>query len=83
MSRVKVDLTKINMSEYYQCGKYLISNMCEESYPCGHIIIDTQTCERFEADGLTIFKLLEAEKITDPHFEMYRNGVLFGGDPDW
>jgi hypothetical protein len=60
-----------------------ISNICEESYPCGHDVIDTQTCELFGASGDTIFKLLEKQKITDPHFEMYRNGLLFGSDSEW
>ena len=66
------------MFSYTTYGNYEISNICLESYPCQHYVIDKKTGNKKLLLGTDILALLDKENIkniTDTHFEMYRKPV--------
>ncbi len=57
--------------EWRMVGKYKISGLCLESYPCQHYIWTSDTkCELLY--GTKILNLLEKEGISDEHFNKYK-----------
>ena len=89
MPTEKVDLSTLNLKEYTRCGKYLISNICLQTLPCQHIVINTETLEKTLMSATIIQDLFEAENISNTHFETYGNldgvyyGPLVGGNGEW
>jgi esterase/lipase superfamily enzyme len=59
--------------DYFKVGKYYISNICYESYPCQHHVIEEGYLQPFNYSGLEIYKMLEEEGKTHEHFNSYKN----------
>jgi hypothetical protein len=60
-----------DINSYRTVGKYQISNMCLQSYPCQHSIINTETGETKKMYGSAIYTLLKEDKLSDAHFDEY------------
>lgn len=50
-------------------GDYKISEMCLQSYPCKHGITKLSTNERKLLNGIEIYKILETDGLSHPHFD--------------
>ena len=60
------------MNAHTQYGPYLIKNICLQTLPCQHYVTDTRTGKTTLMLATDVLRLLDAEKITAPHFEVYR-----------
>ncbi len=60
-----------DLNSYRTVGKYQISNMCLQSYPCQHSIIHTETGETKQMYGSAIYTLLKEDGMSDAHFDRY------------
>jgi hypothetical protein len=56
-------------------GKYNISTMCLETFPCQHFVENTETGETYRINGGEIFKMLRDDGLSDNHFNMYKEHV--------
>ncbi len=65
---------------YYKTGNYNISELCLETYPCKHYVMDCDggNCRLLKGDE--IYRLLKKDGIqNDPHFKMYEEGYSLKG----
>lgn len=59
---------------YRKIGKYEISDMCLESYPCQHYIrLENKTARLMS--GADIYCLFKSEGLSDPHINQYAEFV--------
>ncbi len=67
--------------KYYTVGKYKISLICLQSYPCKHYIMDTTvTPEKTILQGaVDIYLMLEKEGLSHEHFD-YCKEVIWKRD---
>lgn len=65
------------MTGYRTLGKYKISNMCMQSYPCKHWI-EYEDGKHGMMNGDEIYSMLRKEGVYDAHFNAYRNRYIFG-----
>lgn len=56
-------------------GKYMISDICFETYPCQHYVTNINTGESSRISGATIFCMLRDDKLSHPHFDKYREYI--------
>ncbi len=63
----------MDLTKYTDYGKYRISNICLQSYPCQHYVIDKESGEERRLFGTDVLRLLDKENIQSSHFEIYRN----------
>lgn len=61
------------MSNGYFCvGKYQISHLCLESYPCQHFVIGYPGIEKpIRIKGHEIYQLLKDDGCSSSHFDQY------------
>ena len=52
-------------------GNYEISDICFLSNPCLHYVKDLRTGEAREMNGCEIYKLLEQDGLSNPHFNKH------------
>lgn len=62
------------MNNYRTIGKYKMSNICLESYPCQHII-EFENGEKKLMFGDKIYCLFNSEGLSDPHIDHYAEWV--------
>ncbi len=64
----------IKGNEFRLIGKYWISELCLESYPCKHYVeVKNNTLKVI--DSPTIFKMLREENVYNKHFYKYKEYV--------
>lgn len=59
---------------FRKVGKYQMSNMCLQSYPCKHII-KFETGEKTLMSGDKIYRLFKSEGLSDNHIDVYAEWV--------
>ena len=55
----------------YKIGKYKISSMCYQSYPCQHYVDDGTNVKMMS--GVEIYRMLHAENLSHEHFDKYKD----------
>lgn len=58
-------------AKYWQIGDYKVSEMCMQSYPCQHTIVNIQSNIHFTLDGASFYRLLKKDGLSHPHFDEY------------
>ena len=62
--------------EFRKIGKYKISTLCLQTYPCKHYVVDTEKGNDIGTlSGDRIFCMLRDEGISDPYFDEYAEFV--------
>ena len=61
--------------KYYTVGKYKISRICYLTYPCQHMVINTEVDAKKEIsmNGIEIYQMLKKEGLYNKHFNEYCN----------
>lgn len=57
--------------ECYTVGKYEISSICLQTYPCKHRVTNTETNETRMYSGDKIYTLLKNDGLSHKHFDQY------------
>ena len=62
------------LNSFRKVGKYEISNICLETYPCQHYV-KFKNGETKILFGDKIYRLFKSEGLTDPHIDSYAKWV--------
>jgi hypothetical protein len=57
--------------EYHNVGKYKISNLCLESYPCQHFVYTDDGEPPTRMRGDEIYYMLKKDGLSSSHFDKY------------
>ncbi len=55
-------------NDYISIGDYKIGKLCYQSYPCQHMIKNSNSNECQFLTAIEIYKILENEGLSHPHF---------------
>lgn len=61
----------MNSASNYRVGKYIISDVCRQTYPCKHSFINTETNTNLYLSGDEIYNILKRDGLSHPHFNEY------------
>ena len=59
----------------YKIGRYTISSMCLQSYPCIHSVYDENTAITRTMYGDDIYCMLQDENLSHEHFDTYKEYI--------
>jgi hypothetical protein len=59
------------MDTFYNVGKYEISNMCLQTYPCKHRVYNKETGVSSIKSGVAIYSMLKNEGLSHEHFNEF------------
>lgn len=59
----------------YKIGRYTISSMCLQSYPCKHSVYDKNTAITRTMYGDDIYCMLQDENLSHEHFDTYKEYI--------
>jgi len=65
----------------YKIGRYTISSMCLESYPCKHSVYDENTAITRTMYGDDIYCMLQDENLFHKHFDIYKEYISDNRNP--
>jgi hypothetical protein len=57
--------------KYFIVGDYKISNICKETFPCQHHIVNMNTGTNSIMNGREINELLKKDNLSHEHFNRY------------
>ena len=63
------------MNRTFEIGKYKVSEICLETYPCQHYVEDTSTGHKFRIFGHNFYTMLENEGLSHEHFNRYKEFI--------
>jgi hypothetical protein len=66
---------------YRTVGKYKISDLCLQSYPCQHYVTNTETGKSGRLFGDEIYCMLRDDGISDEHFDKYAEFIRKRDNP--
>ena len=58
---------------YFKVGKYYISHVCYESFPCQHHVVEEGYIEPSMMSGLEIYEKLADEGEMHEHYDSYKS----------
>lgn len=64
----------MELNSFRQIGKYQISNLCLETYPCKHYMKLNNGDAKLMSGG-NIYRLFKSEGLSDPHIDKYAEWV--------
>ena len=59
----------------YKIGRYTISSICLQSYPCKHAVYDKNTAITRTMRGDDIYCMLQDENLSHEHFDTYKEYI--------
>ena len=67
-------ITTMFTKKFRRIGKYKISNICYETYPCQHVVKYMDGTTELMCSG-DIYRLFKMEGLSDPHIDRYAEFV--------
>lgn len=62
---------QMELDKCYEIGKYSITGICLQTYPCQHWVTNKETNKVNLMWGDQIYTMLSKERLSHPHFTMY------------
>jgi hypothetical protein len=63
------------MNQTFEIGKYKVSEMCLQSFPCQHHVEDTLNENKFIIRGDKFYTMLENDGLSYEHFDRYKKFI--------
>lgn len=63
------------MNRTFEIGKYKVSEICLQTYPCKHYVEDTSTGHKCIIFGHKFYTMLENDGLSHEHFDRYKEFI--------